>query len=51
MSCSRLVYRGIVYQSHKPESAPEKELVTDSSEHIYRGKLYHYESKKKKAVA
>ena len=51
MSCSRLTYRGVVYQSHKPASAPEKELVTDDAKHIYRGHLYHYESKKKKAVA
>ena len=48
---SRLTYRGVVYQSHKPASAPEKELVTDDAKHIYRGHLYHYESKKKKAVA
>ena len=48
---SHLTYRGVVYQSHKPASALEKELVTDRSEHIYRGHLYHYESKKKKAVA
>ena len=51
MSSSRLTYRGVVYQSHKPASAPEKELVTDDAKHIYRGHLYHYESKKKKAVA
>ena len=48
---SRLTYRGVVYQSHKPASAPEKELVTDDAKHVYRGHLYHYESKKKKAVA
>ena len=51
MSRSRLVYSGIDYRSHKPESAPEKVLVTDSAEHRYRGLPYHYESKKKKAVA
>ena len=48
---SRLTYRGVVYQSHKPASAPEKELVTDDAKHVYRGHLYHYESKKKKAGA
>ena len=48
---SRLTYRGVVYQSHKPASVPAKELVTDDAKHVYRGHLYHYESKKKKAVA
>ncbi len=48
---SRLTYRGVVYQSHKASATQEKELVTDSVKHIYRGHLYHYESKKKKAVA
>ena len=46
-----LTYRGVRYQSHKPVSVPEKEIVTDYVEHIYRGHGYHYESKKKKAVA
>jgi hypothetical protein len=51
MSSSRLVYRGTVYQSHKADSASERKIVTDDTKRIYRGHLYHYESKKKKAVA
>jgi len=48
MTCTRLTYRGIVYQ--KPESVSEREIVSDAP-HSYRGNKYHYEAKKKKAVA
>tara|TARA_Y100000361_G_scaffold142537_1_gene148665 strand:+ start:709 stop:849 length:141 start_codon:yes stop_codon:yes gene_type:complete len=43
-----LTYRGIVYQ--KNVSAPTRETVSDAP-HTYRGTKYHYEAKKKKAVA
>jgi len=45
---ANLTYRGIVYQKNVLDST--RETVSDAP-HTYRGTKYHYESKKKKAVA
>jgi len=48
LAMANLTYRGIVYQ--KNSSTPTREVVSDAP-HTYRGTKYHYEAKKKKAVA
>jgi hypothetical protein len=46
MSCTTLTYRGIVHQ--KPARKNEERLVRvhDAAPRIYRGAVYHYESRK-----
>jgi len=46
MHSTTLTYRGIVHQ--KPARKNEERLVRihDASPHVYRGAVYHYESRK-----
>jgi len=49
----RLTYRGVVYQKSEVFTDADCELkrINGEAKHVYRGNAYHYESKKKKAVA
>jgi len=45
----RLTYRGNTYQ--RPDERKAVERVQDDVPHIYRGNVYHYETKKKELVS
>ncbi len=49
MGCTQLTYRGTTYKkldNSEPAINTWKRITSDAP-HIYRGKRYHYESKKK----
>ena len=54
MSSTTLTYRGIAHQKSAKKNEEERLVrIHDSSPHVYRGAVYHYESRKsnKKAAS
>ena len=54
MYCTTLTYRGIAHQKSAKKNEEERLVrIHDSSPHVYRGAVYHYESRKsnKKAAS